>query len=90
MAFDNEKDAMEILSSLRLDLGAAAGLYDKMGKLLVRYRDERAGQIVPQCTLQWLSYSRAVTYLFVVQSVMSRDDKLLGMLYTRKRPALLL
>jgi len=80
VAFDNEKDATEILSSLRLDPQiVVAGLYDKTGKLFVRYPTNAPDSSFPSNPST--GYRFAGGHLFVVQNVLSPDDKLFGMLY---------
>ena len=80
VAFDDEKAAAEILSSLRLDPQIlVAGLYDKTGALFVRYPTNAPDSSFPNNPST--GYRFAGGHLFVVQSVVSRDNKRFGVLY---------
>lgn len=80
LAFGNEKDAAETLSSLRLEPQiVAACLYDSNGKLFVRYPTNLADASFP-ATAQVDGYRFDGGHLFLFQRV-GRDKNLLGNLY---------
>jgi PAS domain S-box-containing protein len=82
LAFGNEKDATETLSSLRLEPQIVAGaLYDSDGKLFVRYPTNMEATAFPGAPAVD-GYRFKGGYLFLFQRV-SRDNKLLGNLYLK-------
>jgi PAS domain S-box-containing protein len=79
LAFGNDKDAADTLSSLRLEPQiVAAALYDSTGKLFVRYPTNLAVAAFPAAPAR--GYHFANRHLFLFQNV-TRDNNLLGTLY---------
>jgi len=80
VAFGNEKDATETLSSVRSDPEIiAAGLYDNTGKLFAFYPTNLPAASLPSAPSAGYHFSGG--HLFVVQTIIGGDNKLLGMLY---------
>jgi PAS domain S-box-containing protein len=79
LAFGNDKDAAETLSSLRLEPQiVAAALYDSNGKLFVRYPTNSLASAFPSAPSNGYRFQGG--HLFLFQRV-ARDNNLLGNLY---------
>ena len=79
LAFGNDKDAGETLSSLRLEPQiVAAALYDSSGKLFVRYPTNLLASAFPATSSNGYHFEGG--HLFLFQRVI-RDNNLLGSLY---------
>src|SRR5262249_14487130 len=82
LAFENAKDANEILSALRAEQSvAAAALYDKNGKLFSHYRPEVPEVDFP-VTPQDNRYRFDGSHLITIQPVI-QGEKRLGTLYVK-------
>lgn len=82
LAFRNDKDASETLSSLRLEPQiVAAALYDSNGKLFVRYPTNLPIALFPDAPAAG-GYHFADGYLVLVRPVMS-DHNMLGSVYLK-------
>ena len=82
LAFRNEKDASETLSSMRLEPQVvAAALYDSNGKLFVRYPTNMPIASFPDAPAGG-GYRFQDGYLFLFQPVV-RDNNVLGRLYLK-------
>src|SRR6267143_5409641 len=69
LAFENESDAKEVLSALRVEKDVvAAGLYDKEGKLFAKYPDTESAGAVPNAPEKF-GHRFAESHLIVVQPV---------------------
>ncbi len=83
LAFDNQKDAEEILAALRAEAHVvAAGLYDKEGRLFSKYPANLPANAFPRAP-EPDGYRFEDAHLAGFQPVVQRDSKRLGTLYLK-------
>ncbi len=83
LAFDNQKDAEEILAALRVEAHVtAAALYDKEGRLFTKYPANLPTDAFPR-TPEPDGYRFEDSHLAGFQPVVQRDSKRLGTLYLK-------
>src|SRR5206468_1269644 len=83
LAFDNERDAGEIIAALKAERHiVTAGLYDREGKLFSRYPASASGDALPaQPDTDGFRFERS--YLVGFQPVAQEHNKRLGTLYLK-------